>query len=44
MRANRLGLYADHTGRRGEVLGHDHRGFTYLSLISATHDLDRALG
>jgi hypothetical protein len=44
MRANHLGLYAEQTGLRGEVRGHDHRGFTYLSLISAARDLDCALG
>ena len=42
--ANRLGLYAEETGRRGEALGNFPQAFTHLGLISAATNLDRALG
>ncbi len=42
--ANRLGLYAEETGYRGEALGNYPQAFTHLSLISAAFNLDRALG
>ena len=42
--ANRLGLYAEETGARGEALGNFPQAFTHLALISAAFNLDRALG
>ena len=42
--ANHLGLYAEQTGPRGEALGNFPQAFTHLALISAAHNLDRALG
>jgi len=42
--ANHLGLYAEQVGHRGEALGNFPQAFTHLSLISATFNLDRALG
>ncbi len=42
--ANHLGLYAEEIGHRGEVLGNFPQAFTHLTLISAAHNLDRALG
>jgi GH15 family glucan-1,4-alpha-glucosidase len=42
--ANRVGLYAEEIGPSGEALGNFPRTFTHLTLISATFNLDRALG
>lgn len=42
--ANHLGLYAEQIGPHGEALGNYPQAFTHLSLISAAHNLDRALG
>jgi GH15 family glucan-1,4-alpha-glucosidase len=42
--ANHLGLYAEQTGRSGEMLGNFPQAFTHLSLISAAFNLDLALG
>ena len=41
--ANHLGLYAEETGLHGEALGNFPQAFTHLGLISAAHNLDRAL-
>jgi GH15 family glucan-1,4-alpha-glucosidase len=41
--ANRLGLYAEQTGDRGEALGNYPQALTHLALISAAFNLDRAL-
>jgi GH15 family glucan-1,4-alpha-glucosidase len=41
---NHLGLYAEQTGPSGEALGNFPQAFTHLGLISATYNLDRALG
>ncbi len=41
--ANHLGLYAEETGPRGEALGNFPQLFTHVALISAAHNLDRAL-
>ena len=41
--ANHLGLYAEQIGPHGEALGNFPQAFTHLSLISAAHNLDRAL-
>ncbi len=42
--ANRLGLYAEETGRSGQALGNFPQAFTHLALISAAFNLDRSLG
>jgi GH15 family glucan-1,4-alpha-glucosidase len=42
--ANHLGLYAEETAANGEGLGNFPQAFTHLALISATVNLDRALG
>src|SRR5918998_932298 len=42
--ANHLGLYAEEIGHHGEALGNFPQAFTHLTLISAAHNLDRALG
>ena len=42
--ANHLGLYAEETGAAGEALGNFPQAFTHIALISAAHNLDRALG
>lgn len=42
--ANHLGLYAEQIGLTGHQLGNFPQAFTHLSLISATINLDRALG
>jgi GH15 family glucan-1,4-alpha-glucosidase len=41
---NHLGLYAEQIGRKGEALGNFPQALTHLGLISAAHNLDRALG
>jgi GH15 family glucan-1,4-alpha-glucosidase len=41
--ANHLGLFAEQTGSQGEALGNFPQAFTHLALISAAHNLDRAL-
>ena len=41
--ANHLGLYSEETGLHGEALGNFPQAFTHLGLISAAHNLDRAL-
>ena len=40
---NRLGLFAEELGPRGEQLGNFPQAFTHLALISAAFQLDRAL-
>ncbi|MDQ3382528.1 MAG: glycoside hydrolase family 15 protein [Actinomycetota bacterium] len=42
--ANHLGLYAEQIGPTGGQLGNFPQAFTHLSLISATTNLDQALG
>lgn len=42
--ANHLGLYSEETGSKGEALGNFPQAFTHLALISASFNLDRALG
>lgn len=42
--ANPLGLYAEEVGSHGEQLGNYPQAFTHLALISAAHNLDKALG
>ncbi len=42
--ANHLGLYAEEVGSHGEQLGNYPQAFTHLALISAAHNLDKALG
>ncbi|WP_209311216.1 glycoside hydrolase family 15 protein [Streptomyces spiramenti] len=42
--ANHTGLYAEQIGLTGEHLGNFPQAFTHLALISATTNLDRALG
>ena len=42
--ANHLGLYAEEIGPSGEALGNYPQAFTHLGLISAAHNLNRALG
>ena len=42
--ANPLGLYAEEIGSHGEQLGNYPQAFTHLALISAAHNLDKALG
>ncbi len=42
--ASPLGLYAEEVGSHGEQLGNYPQAFTHLSLISAAHNLDKALG
>ena len=41
--SNRLGLFAEELGPRGEQLGNFPQAFTHLALISAAFQLDRAL-
>jgi GH15 family glucan-1,4-alpha-glucosidase len=41
--ANHTGLFAEETGPSGEALGNFPQAFTHLGLISAAHNLDRAL-
>jgi GH15 family glucan-1,4-alpha-glucosidase len=41
--ANRLGLFSEQLGSRGEFLGNVPQAFTHLALISAAYDLDRRL-
>ena len=41
--ANHLGLYAEQTGVQGRALGNFPQALTHLALISAAHNLDRAL-
>ena len=42
--ANHLGLFAEQIGMTGEHLGNFPQAFTHLALISATTNLDRAMG
>ena len=42
--ANHLGLYAEQIGLTGEHLGNFPQAFTHLALISATTNLDHAMG
>lgn len=42
--ANPLGLFAEEIGSHGEQLGNYPQAFTHLALISAAHNLDKALG
>jgi GH15 family glucan-1,4-alpha-glucosidase len=41
--SNHLGLYAEQTSWRGEMLGNFPQAFTHLALISAAFNLDRNL-
>ena len=42
--ANHLGLYAEQISRTGQQQGNFPQALTHLALISATFNLDRALG
>jgi GH15 family glucan-1,4-alpha-glucosidase len=42
--ANYVGLYAEQIGQTGEQQGNFSQALTHLALISATYNLDRALG
>jgi GH15 family glucan-1,4-alpha-glucosidase len=42
--ANHVGLYAEMVGHTGDQLGNFPQAFTHLALISATVNLDRAMG
>jgi GH15 family glucan-1,4-alpha-glucosidase len=42
--ANHLGLYAEEVGPSGEALGNFPQALTHLALVTATINLDRALG
>ena len=41
---NHLGLYAEQISRTGQQQGNFPQALTHLALISATFNLDRALG